>query len=141
MRKGRPIMLAGLLAAFGFGAAAQAEDIDVREAHARAAANQTLIVDVRTPREWAATGAPEGAARINLFDEAGADGFVAKVLAAVNGDRDAPVALICRTGVRSTEATKRLEAAGFTAVANVRGGVAGARDATGWFDEGLPVER
>jgi len=140
MTKGRKTMFAALLAAFGFGAPAQAEDIDVQTAHARAAANQTLIIDVRTPREWASTGAPQGAARINLYDDGGADAFIAKVLAAVNGDRDAPVAMICRTGARSSQATKLLETAGFTAVSNVRGGVAGARNADGWFEAGLPVE-
>lgn len=107
------------------------------EAHAQINDGTLTLIDVRRPSEWAATGMPEGAVGVTLQDR----DFVAQVLAALDGDRHAPVALICRTGRRSQNAARQLEAAGFTAVYNVREGVAGRRGAgPGWLARSLPVE-
>ena len=123
------------------GQASAAEQIDVKTAHERAKAGETLLIDIRTPQEWRATGVPADATLINLHDENGPAGFVAKMRAAVGDDLDRPIALICRSGNRSRQASGLLAQAGFTAIADVRGGVAGGpgESAEGWFDAGLPV--
>jgi len=50
-------------------------------------------------------------------------------------DHSKPIHVMCRTGRRSAEAQKRLNALGFTNVVNVVGGL------ENWKKEGLPVER
>lgn len=50
-------------------------------------------------------------------------------------DRTKPIYVICRTGRRSLEAQKKLNALGFSKVINVRGGF------EAWKEEGLPFER
>ena len=122
-------------------AASAADLIDPTDAHAQAQAGETLIIDVRTPQEWEQTGVPPGAFGVNLYDPGGPTGFLRKVMATVGDNLDQPVALICRTGRRSAHAAQLLESAGFTNVADVAGGVAGAsRDAPGWAARGLPLE-
>jgi len=60
--------------------------------------------------------------------------------------RGARLLLGCQSGARSARAAEALIAAGFTQVANVRGGFGGVRDQLGrvvekgWFELGLPVE-
>jgi rhodanese-related sulfurtransferase len=56
-----------------------------------------------------------------------------------------PLLIGCRSGSRSHVAVERLEHAGFVALAELRHGFAGARDAfgrrlPGWAQAGLPVE-
>ena len=61
----------------------------------KARAGDLRIIDVRSPREWRQTGSPAGAASITMHEAEGLGIFLRKVLSAVSGDRDAPVALIC----------------------------------------------
>ncbi len=131
-----------LLTVLAFGAlqsfAGEPVEIDAPQAQKQVAAGQLTLIDVRRPDEWAATGLPEGATGATLQDS----DFVAQVLSAVNGDKHAPVALICRAGGRSTAAAAQLEAAGFTAVHNVKEGMLGrAGSGPGWLARELPVEQ
>ncbi len=50
-------------------------------------------------------------------------------------DHSKPIYVMCRTGRRSSEAQRKLNALGFTNVVNVSGGF------EAWKSEGLPVER
>lgn len=98
------------------------------------------LIDIRTPREWQQTGVAPGATRINMLHPQGAAGFMNEVLAKVGGDRTAPIALICRTGNRTTQVQKFLQAQGFTRVYNVREGMAGSSAGPGWLARKLPVD-
>jgi|ETNmetMinimDraft_28_1059901.scaffolds.fasta_scaffold65159_1 rhodanese-related sulfurtransferase len=91
-----------------------------------------LLIDVRTPEEWAQTGVPVTAHTISLDDDA----FVARIEKIARGDKSKRIALICRTGNRSAQARDVLLAAGFENVTSVAGGVAGTE---GWIDADLPV--
>lgn len=104
------------------------------EAFSQAPGGATLV-DVREPAEWAQTGMPANAKGVPISS---AD-FVTKVLAANGGDKSKPVAVICRSGTRSTKAAEQLAAAGFTNVTNVGDGMIG-RDGVGkgWLAS-LPV--
>jgi rhodanese-related sulfurtransferase len=110
------------------------------EAYAAAAAGRLVIIDIRTPEEWRETGVAKGAARIDMLHPGGPQGFAGEVLRQVGGDRGAPIALICRTGNRTTRVGKALEQMGFTRVYNVKEGMIGSAAGPGWLRRGLPVE-
>jgi len=110
------------------------------EAFEQMRSGQITLIDIRTPPEWRQTGVPEGARRIDMRHPKGPEGFAAEVLTAVGGDKDAPIALICRTGNRTTQVQKELLARGFTHVYNVKEGMVGSGAGPGWLKRGLPVE-
>jgi rhodanese-related sulfurtransferase len=109
-----------------------------------------LFVDCRTEMEFFYVGHPVGAAHI-AWQEAPDwevnEKFAAEVLREA-GTRERPVVLICRSGNRSADAGKVLEAAGFTDITDVLYGFEGERDAryhrgavNGWRHDGLPWEQ
>lgn len=114
--------------------------LSARDARDQVQAGAITLIDVRTPGEWRQTGAPVGAALIDMNNPQGPQGFVDAVLAQVKGDRNAPIALICRSGNRSTYMQKVLEDQGFTRVYNVREGMGGSAAGPGWIKQGLPIE-
>lgn len=131
-------LLAPLCAIIGLTGTASAEitTVSAPEALVAAQSGEVVLIDVRTPSEWAMTGLPEGARRADMQQP----DFVDQVLGAVAGDFDAPVALICRTGRRSLQAAQDLAESGFTNVSNVAEGVAGHPGAgPGWMARDLPV--
>jgi rhodanese-related sulfurtransferase len=109
--------------------------IDAVEAQKRVAAGQVTLVDIRGPDEWAATGTAAGALRMDMRD----GDFVANLTAAMHGDRDAPIALICARGVRSTRLANQLRDAGFTQIINVPEGMLGSSAGPGWIARDLPL--
>lgn len=110
------------------------------EARDQVQAGAITLIDIRTPGEWRQTGVAAGAVRIDMRNPKGPQGFVDAVLAQVQGDRNAPIALICRTGSRTTHMQKVLEEQGFTRVYNVKEGMAGSAAGPGWIKRGLPIE-
>ncbi len=67
--------------------------------------------------------------------------FVQKILATVGGDKDKPVAVICKSGSRSSRAATELTAAGFTHVTNVGDGMMGREGVgPGWLAAKLPTK-
>lgn len=120
---------------------AQAEpDLSAPEAAAQAQSGKVTLIDIRTPTEWKETGLAKGARQVNMANPQGANGFVEQLLGEVQGDRNAPIALICRTGNRSTQVQRYLQSVGFTQVYNVKEGMAGSGAGPGWIKRGLPVE-
>lgn len=109
------------------------------EAFAAAKEGKLLLIDIRTPEEWRETGVAPGAARVDYYR--GPKVLLDSILQMVEGDRTKPIALICRTGKRTTHAQRLLQAQGFTQVYNVREGMAGSAAGPGWTRRGLPVER
>ncbi|MDP3420494.1 MAG: rhodanese-like domain-containing protein [Thiobacillus sp.] len=101
---------------------------------------QLTLIDIRRPDEWRKTGVADGALRINMVHPQGASGFVQQVSAELDGQRDTPIGLICRTGNRTTHMQKALREAGFTQVYNIKEGMVGSGAGPGWVARGLPVE-
>lgn len=123
--------------ALGMGGAAPASvTITPPEAHRRQA-DGTLLIDVRHAPERAQLGAPAGAAWIDWTGDAQA--FVAAAQALTGGDTAKPIALICRSGVRSAHAQSALSSAGYSDVVNVVGGFDVGPE--NWRASGLPEER
>ena len=119
---------------------AQAADIAAPDAYAALEGGKLTLIDIRTPPEWRQTGVARGAQRLDMLHPGGAPGFVADLLKQVNGDRNAPIGLICRTGNRTTQVARYLEAQGFTQVFNIKEGMVGSAAGPGWIKRGLPVE-
>lgn len=89
------------------------------------AAPGTVLLDVRTPEEFA-TGHLAGARLVN-FEAADFDAQLAGL------DKGATYAIYCRSGNRSGQALDRMAAAGFTRVADLSGGI------SAWTGAGRPL--
>jgi rhodanese-related sulfurtransferase len=133
-------LAAALLAGAALSVPALGKDISATEANAGQQAGKLRLIDIRRPDEWRQTGIAKGAARVNMIQPGGAQGFLDALLKETGGSKDAPIALICRTGNRTTQVEKFLEAQGFTHVYNVKEGMAGSGAGPGWIKRGLPVE-
>jgi rhodanese-related sulfurtransferase len=147
----RRAVLTGGIAALGTGAffaaggqnlfysliteASAAENLDPPTAHQLAATGKITLVDIRRPDEWAKTGSGEHAHRLDLRR----DDFIAELDRLLDGDRSAPLALICARGVRSARENNKLIAAGFTNVIDVPEGMLGNKRGPGWIKRGLPL--
>jgi rhodanese-related sulfurtransferase len=107
------------------------------EAFAASEAGDVLLVDIRRPDEWAATGIGRGALPLDMRR----DDVVAAILAAAEGDPTRPVALICARGVRSDRMSARLAQAGFTRIVDVPEGMLGSAAGPGWIARDLPTVR
>lgn len=138
----RTILPIGLIALLPFAAAAD-HALSPEEAYRAARQDALTIVDVRLPMEWAATGLPEGALGVALQNPDTFDvrpGFVTDLLAAMGGEKDAEIALICARGNRSSFTQQLLEAEGFSNVHDVSEGVLGGPNGPGWMARDLPTE-
>lgn len=131
-------VLAGLMLLSG-GVAAETEqsNISVAEAHSRAVSGDLVLVDIRAPKEWLASGLPASGKAITMYQRG--DQLVSALQTATGGDPGKPIALICASGVRSLRLQGMLRRAGFTNVINVLGGMFGTRRDIGWLKAGLPV--
>lgn len=109
--------------------------ISAIDAHQQAAGGEILLVDIRTPREWRASGIGKGAVPLDMRRK----DFVDALSQMVGGDRAAPVALICARGVRSARLSNRLIEAGFSNIIDVPEGMLGSASGPGWVRAGLPV--
>ena len=86
--------------------AAVVEKISAETAHEVLASNEVAVLDVRTPEEYAGGHVP-GAQLLTL------DTISAETAAAVVPDKEEPVLVYCRSGVRSAEAARKLAALGY----------------------------
>ena len=106
---------------------AVAKNVNVSEfAEKIASFDNEIILDVRTPGEWA-QGVIEGAVKINV----NSSDFKAKVEKQL--DKNVPVMVYCRSGNRSGRAMKMLADLGFKEIYNLQGGV------TAWASKGQPL--
>lgn len=115
-------------------------ELSAPDAQRLAAAGELTLIDIRTPEEWRQTGVARDAKLVNMVHPGGADGFVSEVLKQVDGDADAPIALICRTGNRTTQIQRLLVSRGFSQVYNITEGMVGSSAGPGWIKRGLPVD-
>lgn len=100
------------------------QGVDVKTAQSMVSQG-ALLLDVREPSEYAAVHAVN--ARLMPL------GQVGMRLKELEAYKDKPIAVICRSGNRSSKAVAILQEAGFTQVVNVQGGT------SAWVDAGLDV--
>jgi len=87
----------------------------------------TLVLDIRDGNEYAAGHLPR-ARHIPLAE-------LGKRVEELGKYKEKPVIVTCQSGIRSGRATRLLKDAGFTAVYELKGGIAA------WQQASLPVER
>ena len=109
------------------------------EAADRQQAGTLVLVDIRTPQEWRATGIPAGARRSDWWQDGGRRRFLRDIMAFTDGDRARPIAVICARGGRSSQAFRLLREQGFTEVYDVDEGMLGSRAGPGWLARKLAV--
>lgn len=93
------------------------------------------LYDVRRPEEWRQTGVVEGSRLLTYVDGRGR--LNPQLLPRIQAEvpKDAPIALICRTGNRTDSLARELAEQGYTRIYNVRNGI------TKWIADGNPVVR
>ncbi len=124
----------GAIAAFGLGSArAEVAVWDVQRAHDAAISGDIVLIDIRTPREWQASGIADVAHALSMIDR----NFTRDFTALLDANPGKTPAFICATGVRSTRLTKLLESRGLSTTINVAAGMLGEPD--GWIARGLPT--
>jgi len=136
----RYFRLFALLLSLLLAGAAAAQEMTPPEAFEAARVGKIILIDIRTPPEWQQTGVAQGATLINMIHPQGAAGFLKEVLAKTGGKMNAPIALICRTGNRTSQVQRFLQAQGLTQVYNIPEGMAGSMYGPGWLARKLPVE-
>lgn len=90
-----------------------------------------VLVDIRTPEEWAETGVAKGATPLDMTSANFQNDF-AMLFGANPGKK---IALICRSGNRSSQLAGMMESSGLTNIVDVEGGTAA------WIADGLPVAK
>ena len=123
-----------LVCALLTGAVQAAEVMSAKDARAAALSGEVVLVDIRTPEEWAKTGLPDVAVPLNLRGE----GFFDKLRGLMAENPGKPVAMICATGGRSGFVTDALEKQGID-VRDVSEGMMGSTSGPGWLKRSLPV--
>lgn len=111
--------------------------LDAPAAFDKLSSGEILLIDIRRPDEWAATGTAKGAARLDLRRK----DFIADLDQIAGGDRARPIALICARGVRSARTAKLLTENGFSNIIDIPEGMLGGNGGPGWIARGLPMDR
>ncbi|MGB7316682.1 MAG: rhodanese-like domain-containing protein [Planktotalea sp.] len=111
---------AAAAAAFGLSGRASADNLTLESPSGSALASDanTLLVDIRQPQEWKETGVIEGAL---LMTYTGADAFLKAVTPKLkDGQR---LALICRSGNRTSRASAQIAGKVDFPVVDIAGGM------------------
>lgn len=97
--------------------------------------NGGILIDIRTPMEWEATGIIEGAKQIMFYDSNANGHLFAFIKELLNNDitKQTPITLICNSGFRSKKALNELKTQGFINVNYVDGGI------LQWKKDSLPL--
>lgn len=120
---------------------AVAAHADVQILSAESALNRmedgTLVVlDIRTPQEWAESGVAKGAWPVSMhvrdFPQR-----LQQILGAYPTDQ---IGLICATGGRSAYVAKILERNGYSGIVDVSEGMEGNPSGPGWIARKLPIQ-
>ena len=77
--------------------------LEARSGEALAQDENTLVVDIRRPEEWVQTGVVEGAVLVTYTD---AESFVARIAPMLEPGQS--LALICRSGNRTSRAAREI---------------------------------
>jgi len=120
------ILIAVFVALFGWNQLQAAQGIDVKQAQTMQQQG-ALLLDVRESSEYAEVHAPN----VTLIPL----GELSARLNEIAPFKDKPIAVMCRSGKRSAKAVALLEAAGYSQVSNVSGGM------NAWESAGLEVVR
>ena len=109
--------------------------LSASEAAAKLASGDLVVLDIRTPEEWAESGIAQGAWPVSMHSE-----DFPKRLQAIFAQHSAEtIGLICATGGRSAYVTEVLARNGITGVIDISEGMFGNEQGAGWIARGLPI--
>ncbi len=114
-----------------------ANQLSAPDAMTKAAVGEIVLLDIRTPMEWARSGVPKGAVTLSIQRQ----DFPQALEELVGGDKTKELALICATGSRSAMLQRYLLSQGYENIADVSEGMMGNQMAPGWLRRGLPVDK
>ena len=97
--------------------------------------DEVIVLDIRTPAEWAESGVAQGALPVSMHSR----DFGANLSAILTLHPDKQLALICATGGRSGHVAAVLAQNGIADVIDISEGMFGNGTAPGWIARGLPV--
>ncbi|MBU2992417.1 rhodanese-like domain-containing protein [Octadecabacter sp. 1_MG-2023] len=97
--------------------------------------DEMILIDIRSPGEWAETGVAEGALALTMHSPE----FAGKITSLLNANQGVPVGLICATGGRTEYVVSILAENGFPDVIDVSEGMIGNTRGAGWIERGLPL--
>ncbi|MEM1234133.1 MAG: rhodanese-like domain-containing protein [Pseudomonadota bacterium] len=132
---GTALVAVAAVVAIAPGGAEGLGSLSVGEAHSAAEAGDVLLVDIRRPDEWAATGVPASGVAIDMRRP-----DLAEAILAARAGPDQPIAIICARGVRSRRVSTALIDAGIGPIIDVPEGMLGSLAGPGWLKSGLPVK-
>jgi len=116
--------------------------MEVERAYEELKLGRLILIDVRSKREWRATGIAIGSKPITIHDKRGITGFVDQVMKQTNKNFNKTIAVICASGVRSKSAALALHSAGYKKVINLPEGMLGnVWSGSGWIKKKLPVKK
>lgn len=131
--------LAGLALAFFIATSAvfaETRKMGAQEAYSAVQSNEMIILDIRSPGEWAETGVAKGAWPVTMHDPS----FGPNLQKIVARYPDVPIALICATGGRSNYVADVLGKNGLEGVIDITEGMFGNGKAPGWIARNLPIQ-
>ena len=96
---------------------------------------EMILLDIRTPEEWAETGLAEGAWPVSMHER----DFGKRFTQLLQTYRPDQIGLICATGGRSTRLVDFLASKGIPGVVNVPEGMFGNGKQPGWVARNLPM--
>ena len=106
-----------------------------QEAHQAATENEIVLVDIRTPGEWAQTGIGDGAIALDMTSK----DFLRALVALRGIHPEKRLVFICRTGNRSGHLTAYLTKNKFENIGDVPQGMMGSKSGKGWLKHELPI--
>jgi rhodanese-related sulfurtransferase len=110
--------------------------LNPEQLHSLQQSQNALIVDVRTPAEWQASGMIPNSQKLQGFDSNGkfdADKWLSD-LQKLKSSSDQPVILVCRSGNRSSKIGEILAQHGEKNIYHLSNGI------QGWIQSGNPVK-
>ncbi len=131
MKKIILILLIGVVSMF-----ADFKSIDFNDIN-KTLGKDTVLIDIRTPEEWAETGIIPGSKKIMFFDNRGgydAQKWMEEFTKYVK-DKEQPFVLVCRTASRTKMVGQFLEQQGYKNVYDLKGGIT-----FGYIKQGLKTE-
>lgn len=116
-------------------ALADPKTLTAEETFLRMHADELILIDVRTPREWQESGIAEGAWPMDMREP----DFGRWIVATLEQNPNHQVAIICRSGNRSGRLMDLFAQNSIEGVLDVTEGMLGGPRGKGWIPSGLPT--
>jgi len=131
----RALFFSLLVSLFAGRAGAEPQIMSAPEAATAVASGEMILIDIRSPGEWAETGVAQGAIALTMHNP----GFPQQLTRILSGEHGKSIGLICATGGRTEYVVSFLAQNGFNDIVDVSEGMIGNDRGPGWIARGMPV--